>query len=87
MDFASQNILYVVVALGFMIPAEKLLRKFFGFNKADTPGLLAGPAGAAATTATGAAATAGPTTATAATAASGTADDAVCPADSAVHAE
>lgn len=47
MDFASENILYVVVALGFMVPAEKLLRKFFGFHKADTPGLLAGPAGAA----------------------------------------
>lgn len=47
MEFASQNILYVVVALGFMIPAEKLLRKFFGFEKAQTPGLLAGPAGAA----------------------------------------
>lgn len=47
MDFASENILYVVVALGFMIPAEKLLRKFFGFNKAETPGLLAGPTGAA----------------------------------------
>lgn len=47
MEFASQNILYVVVALGFMVPAEKLLRKFFGFEKAQTPGLLAGPAGAA----------------------------------------
>lgn len=47
MDFASENILYVVVALGFMVPAEKLLRKFFGFEKAQTPGLLAGPAGAA----------------------------------------
>lgn len=47
MDFASENILYVIVALGFMVPAEKLLRKFFGFNKADTPGILAGPAGAA----------------------------------------
>lgn len=47
MDFASQNVLYVVVALFFMMPAEKLLRKFFGFSKADTPGFLAGPAGAA----------------------------------------
>ena len=47
MDFASKNILYVVVALGFMVPAEKLLRRFFGFEKAHTPGLLAGPAGAA----------------------------------------
>lgn len=47
MEFASQNIIYVVVALFFMIPAEKLLRSFFGFEKAHTPGLLAGPAGAA----------------------------------------
>lgn len=47
MDFASKNVLYVVVALAFMMPAEKILRKFFGFEKAFTPGLLAGPAGAA----------------------------------------
>ncbi len=47
MDLASTNIIYVVCALGFMIPAEKLLRSFFGFEKAHTPGLLAGPAGAA----------------------------------------
>lgn len=47
MDFASKNILYVLVALGFMVPAEKLMRRFFGFEKAHTPGLLAGPAGAA----------------------------------------
>lgn len=47
MDFASKNIVYVIVALGFMVPAEKLLRKFFGFEKAQTPGLLSGPAGAA----------------------------------------
>ena len=47
MEFASQNLLYVIVALGFMIPAEKLFRRFFGFENAKTPGLLAGPAGAA----------------------------------------
>lgn len=47
MNFASKNIIYVVVALGFMTPAEKLLRRFFGFEKAHTPGLLGGPAGAA----------------------------------------
>lgn len=47
MNFASKNIVYVVVALGFMTPAEKLLRRFFGFEKAHTPGLLGGPAGAA----------------------------------------
>ena len=38
-----------MVAIGFMIPAEKLLRSLFGFEKAKTPGLLAGPAGAAVT--------------------------------------
>ena len=48
-ELASTNIIYSLVALGFMIPAEKLLRKFFGFEKAQTPGLLAGPAGAALT--------------------------------------
>lgn len=46
-SLSSTNIIYSLVALGFMIPAEKLLRKFFGFEKAQTPGLLAGPAGAA----------------------------------------
>lgn len=46
-EFASKNMLYTIVALGFMVPAEKLLRRFFGFEKAHTPGALAGPAGAA----------------------------------------
>lgn len=47
MTFASQNLIYAVVAIGFMTPAEKLMRKFFGFEKAGTPGVFAGPAGAA----------------------------------------
>ena len=47
MDFAAQNIIYVVIALGFLTQGEKLLRMFFGFEKAHTPGFLAGPAGAA----------------------------------------
>lgn len=47
MDFASQNIIYVIIALGFLTQGEKLLRTFFGFEKAHTPGFLAGPAGAA----------------------------------------
>ena len=46
-DFASKNLFYVVIALGFMTQGEKLLRQFFGFEKADTPGFLGGPAGAA----------------------------------------
>lgn len=45
-ELIAENIVYAIVALGFMIPAEKLMRKFFGFEKAQTPGLLAGPAGA-----------------------------------------
>lgn len=46
-DFASTNIIYSLVAIAFMIPAEKLMRKFFGFEKAQTPGMLGGAAGAA----------------------------------------
>lgn len=48
-DLAGKNTIYSMVAIGFMIPAEKLLRSLFGFEKAKTPGLLAGPAGAAVT--------------------------------------
>ena len=47
MRFASNNIFYVVIALGFLMPAEKLLRRFFGFEKAHTPGMFGGPAGTA----------------------------------------
>lgn len=47
MRFASNNIFYVVIALGFLTPAEKLLRRFFGFEKAQTPGMFGGPAGSA----------------------------------------
>ena len=43
-SFASQNIWYMLVAIGFLIPAEKLLRSLFGFEKASTPGSLAGAA-------------------------------------------
>ena len=42
--FASQNIWYMLVAIGFLIPAEKLLRSLFGFEKASTPGSLASAA-------------------------------------------
>lgn len=48
-ELANTNMLYSLVAIAFMIPAEKLMRKFFGFEKAQTPGFLAGPAGAALT--------------------------------------
>lgn len=46
-ELAVENILYTLVAIGFLMPAEKLLRKFFGFEKAQTPGMLGGAAGAA----------------------------------------
>ena len=46
-ELAATNVIYGIVAIAFMIPAEKLLRRFFGFEKAQTPGLLAGPAGSA----------------------------------------
>ena len=39
----GKNIIYSIVAIGFMIPAEKLLRSFFGFEKAHTPPVI-GPA-------------------------------------------
>ncbi len=45
-ELASTNILYTLVAIGFMMPAEKFLRKMFGFDKAQTPGFLSGAAGA-----------------------------------------
>ena len=48
-ELATQHALYAIVAIGFMMPAEKLLRRFFGFEKAKTPGLLGGAAGAALT--------------------------------------
>lgn len=44
-ELASTNVIYSIVAIGFMIPAEKLLRSLFGFEKAQTPPIL-GPAGA-----------------------------------------
>lgn len=47
MSFAANNIFYVVLALGFFMPAEKILRRFFGFEKAQTPGMFGGAAGAA----------------------------------------
>lgn len=46
-EFAGTNILYSLVALGFMIPAEKILRGLFGFEKAGTPPSLAGAAAGA----------------------------------------
>lgn len=39
----GKNVIYSIVAIGFMIPAEKLLRSLFGFEKAHTPPAI-GPA-------------------------------------------
>lgn len=47
MEFASQNVLYTIVALGFMMPAEKILRKMFGFDKSDTAKKMSGAAAGA----------------------------------------
>ena len=44
---AATNAIYAIVSLGFMVPAEQLVRKFFGFTKAQTAGALGGAAGAA----------------------------------------
>lgn len=46
-NLAGANIVYSIVALGFMLPAERLLRSFFGFEKANTSGALSGAAGGA----------------------------------------
>ena len=46
-ELAGENIIYSIVAIGFMIPAEKLLRSLFGFEKASTPSTMNGAAGAA----------------------------------------
>lgn len=48
-ELASTNVIYSLVIIGFMIPAEKFVRKMFGFDKAITPGFLAGASGAALT--------------------------------------
>lgn len=45
-ELSSTNVLYSLVAIGFMLPAEKLLRSMFGFEKAKTPPLLGGAVGA-----------------------------------------
>lgn len=46
MRFAASDPLYVIVCLGFMVPAEKLLKAMFGF-KGQTPGSMPGVATAA----------------------------------------
>ncbi len=35
-ELVADNMIYGIVAIGFLVPAEKLLRKFFGFDNAGT---------------------------------------------------
>lgn len=43
-ELATTNMVYAIVAIGFLLPAEKLLRKFFGFEKSETAGAIMGGA-------------------------------------------
>ena len=45
-ELASENVLYTLVAIGFMLPAEKFIKKMFGLDRAQTPGTLGGAIGA-----------------------------------------
>ena len=38
LDLAQRNMIYALVVFAFMMPAEKILRRFFGFDKASTVG-------------------------------------------------
>lgn len=39
-EVVKSNPLYAIMVIAFIGPAEKMLRKFFGFDKASTPGAL-----------------------------------------------
>lgn len=45
MEIAVQNPIYAILFLAFIIPAEKTLRKMFGFEKATTAGAMGAAAG------------------------------------------
>ena len=49
LELALTNWVYALVAIGFIASAEKIVRTMFNFSKASTPGVFAGPAGAALT--------------------------------------
>lgn len=49
MDLAVNNPIYAIVAMGFLLPAEKFIKSMFGFDKAKTPGGLGMIAGGALT--------------------------------------
>ncbi len=46
-DLVQKNLIYAVVAIGFLIPAEKFIKKMFGFDKAETTGSFGAFAGGA----------------------------------------
>ncbi len=46
-DLATKNVIYSLVALGFIFSAEKILRNMFGFEKSGTIGTLGAFAGGA----------------------------------------
>ena len=46
-DFAKQNIIYAIVAIGFLVPAEKLIKDMFGMKSATPVGTLGAAAGGA----------------------------------------
>ncbi len=45
-ELATKNVLYAIIAMGFMASAEKILRQLFNFQKASTPGIFGGAAAA-----------------------------------------
>ncbi len=47
LDLMMKQPIYGIIALAFVVPAEKFIRKMFGFEKAQTPSALGGAAGAA----------------------------------------
>ena len=46
-DFAKANILYAIVAMGFMVPAEKIIKEMFGLKSKTSSGTLGAAAGGA----------------------------------------
>lgn len=46
-QLAANNMLYAIAAIGFLLPAEKLLRRMFGFEKSGTASSLGAFAGGA----------------------------------------
>ncbi len=49
LDLVETNMIYALVAIGFIIPAEKFIKEMFGLNKAQTQGDLGSFAGGALT--------------------------------------